>query len=205
MDKLIPTWNEKYSIHDTMIDIQHQKLFELAGKVESAVYKFVKREELKEILTELFNYMKEHFDNEEQYMQEIHYPYLNEHKIMHKNIIRDMSYLIQNIKTTNDLKEKLYTIMSEWLLEHILYEDMKVEQYRRSSLASEDDGEVSFEEVKEEKDDENAVYLYTCECVGQMHDVPFGIHQKIQLKGVKFKCKKCKEAIQFYKKYSENF
>ncbi|PVW89913.1 hemerythrin family non-heme iron protein, partial [Campylobacter jejuni] len=25
---------------------------------------------------------------------------------MHKNIIRDMSYLIQNIKTTNDLKEK---------------------------------------------------------------------------------------------------
>ncbi|EAC1886700.1 TPA: hemerythrin family protein [Campylobacter jejuni] len=205
MDKLIPTWNEKYSIHDTMIDIQHQKLFELADKVESAVYKFVKREELKEILTELFNYMKEHFNNEEQYMQEIHYPYLNEHKIMHKNIIRDMSYLIQNIKTTNDLKEKLYTLMSEWLLEHILYEDMKVEQYRRSSLASEDDGEVSFEEVKEEKDDENAVYLYTCECVGQMHDVPFGIHQKIQLKGVKFKCKKCKEAIQFYKKYSENF
>lgn len=78
---------------------------------------------------------------------------------------------------------------------------MKFEQYRRNSLASEDDGEVSFEEVKEEKDDENAVYLYTCECVGQMHDVPFGI----QLKGVKFKCKKCKEAIQFYKKYSENF
>ncbi len=77
LDKLIPTWNEKYSIHDTMIDIQHQKLFELAGKVESAVYKFVKREELKEILTE-------HFNNEEQYMQEIHYPYLNEHKIMHK-------------------------------------------------------------------------------------------------------------------------
>ncbi|MCW1336505.1 hemerythrin family non-heme iron protein, partial [Campylobacter jejuni] len=70
--------------------------------------------------------------------QEIHYPYLNEHKIMHKNIIHDMSYLTQNIKTTNDLKEKLYTIMSEWLLEHILYEDMKVEQYRRSSLASED-------------------------------------------------------------------
>ncbi|ECZ1911026.1 bacteriohemerythrin [Campylobacter jejuni] len=205
MDKLIPTWNEKYSIHDTMIDIQHQKLFELAGKVESAVYKFVKREELKEILTELFNYMKEHFSNEEDYMQEIHYPYLNEHKIMHKNIIHDMSYLIQNIKTTNDLKEKLYLAVKKWLLEHILYEDMKVEQYRRSSLASEDDKEVSFEEVKEEKDDENAVYLYTCECVGQMHDVPFGIHQKIQLKGVKFKCKKCKEAIQFYKKYSENF
>ncbi|EAL7707005.1 hemerythrin family non-heme iron protein, partial [Campylobacter jejuni] len=197
MDKLIPTWNEKYSIHDTMIDIQHQKLFELAGKVESAVYKFVKREELKEILTELFNYMKEHFDNEEQYMQEIHYPCLNEHKIMHKNIIRDMSYLIQNIKTTNDLKEKLYLAVKKWLLEHILYEDMKVEQYRRSSLASEDDKEVSFEEEGDEEL-ENAVYLYICKCSGAIHDVPFGIHEKIKLQGKKFKCKKCREALEFY-------
>lgn len=60
---------------------------------------FVQRDELKEILTELFNYMKDHFSNEEDYMQEISYPYLNEHKIMHKNIIHDMSHLIQNIKT----------------------------------------------------------------------------------------------------------
>ncbi|EOV5462584.1 bacteriohemerythrin [Campylobacter jejuni] len=84
LDKLIPVWDEKYSINDEKIDAQHQKLFELAAKIENAVYKFVQRDELKEILTELFNYMKEHFNNEEQYMQEIHYPYLNEHKIMHK-------------------------------------------------------------------------------------------------------------------------
>lgn len=51
-----------------------------------------------------------------------------------------MSYLIQNIKTTNDLKENLYTVSKKWLLEHILYEDMKVEQYRSSSLDSENDG-----------------------------------------------------------------
>lgn len=36
-----------------------------------------------------------------------------------------MSYLIQNIKTTNDLKEKLYTVSKKWLLEHILYKDIK--------------------------------------------------------------------------------
>ncbi len=40
--------------------------------------------------------MKEHFN--EEIMQEIHYPYLNEHKIIIK-ISFDMSYLIQNIKT----------------------------------------------------------------------------------------------------------
>ncbi len=77
-----------------MIDIQHQKLCELASKVESAVYKFVKREELKEILTELFNYMKEHFSNEEDYMQEIHYPYLNEHNLNEHKIMHKISFVI---------------------------------------------------------------------------------------------------------------
>ena len=68
MDKFIPTWDDKYSINDERIDTQHKKLFELAAKVESAVYGFAKRDELKEILMELFNYMKEHFANEENYM-----------------------------------------------------------------------------------------------------------------------------------------
>ncbi|EOI1580164.1 bacteriohemerythrin [Campylobacter jejuni] len=202
---MLPKWDKTFSVHNAKIDEQHKKLFELAGKVEYLIDKPVYKDDVKALLAEFFNYMKDHFNDEEKYMKLIGYPDLEEHKRIHKEIIQSMIDLIKNIKSTNDLKEKLYTVSKKWLLEHILYEDMKVEQYRRSSLASEDDGEVSFEEVKEEKDDENAVYLYTCECVGQMHDVPFGIHEKIKLQGKKFKCKKCKEAIQFYKKYSENF
>lgn len=57
--------------------------------------------------------MKEHFHDEEEFMQEIQYPRLYEHKQMHKNIIHEMFQLIQNIKSTNDLKEKLYSIMSK--------------------------------------------------------------------------------------------
>ncbi|EOG3949107.1 bacteriohemerythrin, partial [Campylobacter jejuni] len=52
---------------------------------------------------------------------------------------------------------------------------------------------------------ENAVYLYICKCSGAIHDVPFGIHEKIKLQGKKFKCKKCREALEFYKVYSEGF
>lgn len=118
--RLIPAWDECYNINNKKIDTQHKKLFELAAKVENAVYKFVKRDELKEILTELFNYMKEHFHDEEKFMEENQYPYLHEHRQMHKNIIYEMSRLIQNIKTTNDLKERLYHMMSNWLYKHIL-------------------------------------------------------------------------------------
>lgn len=30
------------------------------------------------------------------------------------------------------------------------------------------------------------MHLYSCECMGQIHDVSFNIHTKIQLKGVNF-------------------
>ncbi|HFP7705629.1 TPA: bacteriohemerythrin [Campylobacter jejuni] len=201
---MLPKWDKTFSVHNAKIDEQHKKLFELAGKVEYLFDKPVYKDDVKALLAEFFNYMKDHFNDEEKYMKLIGYPDLEEHKRIHKEIIQSMIDLIKNIKSTNDLKEKLYLAVKKWLLEHILYEDMKVEQYRRSSLASEDDKEVSFEEEGDEEL-ENAVYLYICKCSGAIHDVPFGIHQKIQLKGVKFKCKKCKEAIQFYKKYSENF
>ncbi|ECL6403105.1 bacteriohemerythrin [Campylobacter jejuni] len=201
---MLPKWDKTFSVHNAKIDEQHKKLFELAGKVEYLIDKPVYKDEIKNLLAEFFNYMKNHFYEEEQYMELIKYPDIETHKKIHKHIIQSMIELIKNIKSTNDLKEKLYLAVKKWLLEHILYEDMKVEQYRRSSLASEDDKEVSFEEEGDEEL-ENAVYLYICKCSGAIHNVPFGIHEKIKLQGKKFKCKKCREALEFYKVYSEGF
>ncbi|HED9856892.1 TPA: bacteriohemerythrin, partial [Campylobacter jejuni] len=178
---MLPKWDKTFSVHNAKIDEQHKKLFELAGKVEFMFDKPVYKDDVKALLAEFFNYMKDHFNDEEKYMKLIGYPDLEEHKRIHKEIIQSMIDLIKNI----NLKEKLYTVSKKWLLEHILYEDMKVEQYRRSSLASEDDGEVSFEEEGDEEL-ENAVYLYICKCSGAIHDVPFGIHEKIKLQGKKF-------------------
>ncbi|MCW1336692.1 bacteriohemerythrin [Campylobacter jejuni] len=193
---MLPKWDKTFSVHNAKIDEQHKKLFELAGKVEYLINKPVYKDEIKNLLAEFFNYMKDHFYEEERYMELIKYPDIETHKKIHKHIIQSMIELIKNIKSTNDLKEKLYLAVKKWLLEHILYEDMKVEQYRRSSLASEDDKEVSFEEEGDEEL-ENAVYLYICKCSGAIHDVPFGIHEKIKLQGKKFKCKKCREALEF--------
>ncbi|EPS9001542.1 bacteriohemerythrin [Campylobacter jejuni] len=202
---MLPKWDKTFSVHNAKIDEQHKKLFELAGKVEYLIDKPVYKDEIKNLLAEFFNYMKDHFYEEERYMELIKYPDIETHKKIHKHIIQSMIELIKNIKSTNDLKEKLYLAVKKWLLEHILYEDMKVEQYRRSSLASEDDKEVSFEEEEGDEELENAVYLYICKCSGAIHDVPFGIHEKIKLQGKKFKCKKCREALEFYKVYSEGF
>lgn len=147
---MLPKWDNSYSVHNAKIDEQHKKLFKLAAKVEVVSDRSVSKNEVKELLAEFFNYMKDHFNDEEKYMQLIGYPNLEEHRKIHKEIIQTMINLIKDIKSTNDLKEKLYIVAKKWLLEHILYEDMKVEKWRSSSLSTDDGGDVSFEAAEDE-------------------------------------------------------
>ncbi|PCM56862.1 hemerythrin family non-heme iron protein, partial [Campylobacter sp. BCW_8712] len=62
--------------------------------------------------------------------------------------------------------------------------------------------DISFEAAEDEDNEHPQFYLYTCNCPGKIHDVPYNIHQKIELQGHKFTCKTCKQIIKFYKKHS---
>lgn len=187
---MLPKWCEKYSIHNATIDAQHKKLFELAANVEMMSDKPVHKGQVKFLLAEFFNYIKEHFSDEEAYMEKIGYPALKEHQKIHKSIISTMVVLIQNIKSTNDLKEKLNVIVSKWLLEHILQEDMKIEKWYQQHLKN-----IIVEErpIKEKE----THFKYTCECVGKIHKVPQEIHLKIQSvnNSCNYKCKICQQYI----------
>lgn len=200
--RLIPAWDECYNINNKKIDTQHKKLFELAAKVENAVYKFVKRDELKEILTELFNYMKEHFHDEEKFMEEIQYPYLHEHRQMHKNIIYEMSRLIQNIKTTNDLKERLYHMMSNWLYKHILKYDIKIAIWANENKTKILDNEKSIQEQLIMQ--ENLEFIYSCPCKIE-HRLNFEDHTSMINENAIIKCKKCQQILVFLKSKEKTY
>ncbi|EAI9052496.1 bacteriohemerythrin [Campylobacter upsaliensis] len=196
---MLPKWDDSFSVHNAKIDKQHKKLFELAAKVEMVSDKAVSKNDVKDLLAEFFNYMKDHFNDEEKYMHLINYPELEAHRKIHKEIIQTMINLIKDIKSTNDLKEKLYIVAKKWLLEHILCEDMKVQKWRSAGISDDGGGEVSFELSEDEDADKEQIYLYICDCEGKIHDVPYAIHQKMELQGKKFICKNCKQAIRFHK------
>lgn len=46
---------------------------------------------------------------------------------MHKQITQSMIKPIQSIKSTNNLKEKLYIVVNSWLIEHIIQHDMMIQ------------------------------------------------------------------------------
>ncbi|MBF7068239.1 bacteriohemerythrin [Campylobacter volucris] len=176
-----PIWSDKFSIDEPNIDLQHQILFDLANKAAKLLNRHIYKIEIKELLTEFFDYMKIHFKDEEDYMSSINYPYLLEHKAMHKKIIKEMSVLLNECNTTNDLKERLYEIVSIWLLEHIVEHDMMINIWKKSNLKIEEKKNI----VKEK------IFDYVCGCENFTHKVDYGIHIKIKYLNALYKCKKC--------------
>ncbi|MBF7067804.1 hemerythrin family protein [Campylobacter volucris] len=190
---MLPEWDQKYSVNNENLDAQHQKLFKLAAKVEEMSDRAIYQIELKKIIADFFHYIKFHFDEEENYMQQINYPYIDQHKLMHKKITNTMVKLIKEVKTTNDLKEKLNTIVSSWLIEHIIQHDVMIEHWYKSTQ----DNNKNSNNLKEEN--KTNFFLYRCACEGKKHKVSYDIHLKIQYTKANFKCKECANNLTFYK------
>ncbi len=197
---MLPKWCDDYSIDNPMIDEQHKKLFELAGAVESIADRSVSKRKIKDLLTEFFHYMRDHFSDEEKYMESINYPELEPHRRIHKEIIQSMVHLIGSIKTTNDLKERLYLISKKWLLEHILFEDMKITEFVRTQAMMSDGGALADEVSYVDDNIEHQGYYYTCACADKIHNVSLDVHRQIQVVEKDVRCRICNEKITFLKK-----
>ena len=109
MDKNIENliWKSEYNIGNLKIDQEHQKLFAIARKTLSVIKLNNDEKEIgkiKELITELFTYVGTHFSNEQKYMKEVKYPELENHILLHKNLLDMLTNLISKLNSMN-LKE----------------------------------------------------------------------------------------------------
>ena len=185
---MLPSWSDEFSVHHEIIDEQHQMLFELAHKAYKIANSHTTRNEVKSIITEFFDYMKTHFKDEEQYMQAINYPRIEEHKKIHRKIVADMASMVKNIHSANELKDKIMVMAKDWLLVHILQEDMLIEKYRKESQA------------KNPAKEKAVSYIYTCACADKEHKLTESMHIFIKNSSQSIRCKECQQPITFKEK-----
>lgn len=127
-------WKDIYSVGNTNIDAEHKMLFDIAQEAFLEVEGSLKSKKLKDVLTRLYDYMKSHFKHEEEYMQEVGYPYFTEHKMLHEDIIKTINSFVKSLPTLNeDLFEKeLAKIIDIALVHHIIQEDRKIISWIKS-------------------------------------------------------------------------
>jgi hemerythrin len=121
-------WNDDYSIGHDVIDSEHKRLFEIAGQIFAINNPLMDIAAIKKIVHQLYDYMKKHFEHEEDYMTHVVYSDTGTHKEKHAEIISEMNDILKLSKNFIQIENRLVTLMRKWLLDHILKEDLKVKK-----------------------------------------------------------------------------
>jgi hemerythrin len=122
-------WNEAYRLGIEGIDAQHAHLFEIVGRIAALDAATSTKEELRDILAELSDYMRRHFADEEVYMKRIGFPEYEAHRTLHREIITFFNGAVSHSPTIAMIQTKLKFIIKKALVDHIVGEDMKIQRY----------------------------------------------------------------------------
>ncbi|MFN4216553.1 MAG: bacteriohemerythrin [Brevinematales bacterium] len=119
------SWNESMSVGVAEFDAHHQKLVSLVNKLFDAMKAGKAREVVGDILKELMEYTRYHFDAEERLMKEYRYPAFVTHRLEHEKLMQDVSTFYQKFQGGDVfLSLDIMNFLKDWLAKHILESDM---------------------------------------------------------------------------------
>lgn len=129
-DRLV--FDSRYVVGIEQVDSEHQKLFELASRIYDSIALdvIVPMNEIKSAITELIDYTKIHFANEESLMEAKAYPDLEQHLELHAYLISRIEDFEESVKLGEQLTPvDAYEFLCSWLGDHIQASDRNFGEY----------------------------------------------------------------------------
>mgnify|MGYP000226713591 CR=1 FL=1 len=126
-------WSQKLAVGVDKIDEQHKVLCEKANLLFEAGKAGKAKEYISDILNFLDEYTKQHFADEEAYMESIGYPGLEEQKAAHAGFITVLNNLKKDYEESGGniaLVINLNQVVVDWLINHISNMDKKIGDYK---------------------------------------------------------------------------
>lgn len=124
-------FTEDYLVGIELIDREHEELFRIVDRANQLVKSMDATsgyDRIIQILDELKAYTKEHFGDEEEYMESIRYEGLEAQKRAHEAFIDKLENIdLEEIENNpEEYLQKLLEFLLGWLINHILYTDKKI-------------------------------------------------------------------------------
>lgn len=126
MNHNIAQWKSTYESGNQLVDEQHKFLFSLINKLHNAMLTGQGKSVVNQIIHSLYEYTVVHFSTEEAYMRLYNYPHYVEHVKKH-NVLKRR---VMEIDTDNVIT--LSRLLTEWLIEHIQQDDLKMVEFCRN-------------------------------------------------------------------------
>ncbi len=152
-------WRNEMSVGNTAIDNDHKYLIAMINALEAAINSKLRDKVLLLHVSQLTIYTAEHFAREEAVQENIKFAQSEEHKEDHKKFfnqikavqekiesskqreehLKSINPIIKNTQQTTEssklhdtldlVAQELSDLLKDWLLKHILKEDMKMKPY----------------------------------------------------------------------------
>jgi diguanylate cyclase (GGDEF)-like protein/hemerythrin-like metal-binding protein len=119
-------WTDGMSVGIDAIDEDHKQIIVILAKLTSAEHGETPEQTINEIFVELEHYVSLHFSREEALLEKACYADIIAHKASHQRFIDQLPVLKQEWLEKDCLacSEKITTFLHQWLINHILVEDL---------------------------------------------------------------------------------
>lgn len=120
-------WQDSWNSGHMEIDSQHKKLLRLVNSIIETIFKEESYEVLGNKLSNLLEHLEYHFEYEERLLRELGYEYEEDHRWLHKELIKKLNDLIEKQKNVGDITHSdiFEFIVGELVVEHLVKEDYK--------------------------------------------------------------------------------
>ncbi|MBC8268611.1 MAG: hemerythrin domain-containing protein [Rhodospirillaceae bacterium] len=123
-------WLESFAIGIKAIDDDHKKILQTMQDIQVAVEK-PDYDLCASLLDELVILGAAHFANEEEYLAEVSYPYIEEHILYHQELLLKIKAVKATCMDTDsqDGLEECFNSMAEFLIDDIIAGDLQFKSY----------------------------------------------------------------------------
>lgn len=129
------SWREDYEVGVSLIDTEHHYLFDLINEFHDKHASGNTRNEILRVLNRLVAYAEEHFQHEEALMEKIGYPRLDHQHEQHDKLFSSIFELNERLSASPaEVDSKTMRFLKNWLLDHILKDDMDIGDFLRRKL-----------------------------------------------------------------------
>jgi len=123
-------WRDSYSVGVEEMDAEHEMLVGIVNELFTIVRNHGHAKDSEICIDKLIQYTQKHFANEEKMLEETGFPLVHDHTKIHGNLLNTVTIFKGRITDKEEMvTEELYLFLRDWLLTHILEEDMKYKEH----------------------------------------------------------------------------
>ncbi|QYZ66288.1 MAG: bacteriohemerythrin [Gammaproteobacteria bacterium (ex Lamellibrachia satsuma)] len=128
-------WSESMSVGNPSIDQDHKIIVKLINQLHQHAGVVEDRKALGSALNTLIDYTLYHFSREERVMKACRYPLFEDHKRRHEKLIEQVVDIARRFseKKEDIVKDEFLDFLKNWLINHILKQDMGFSPYAENN------------------------------------------------------------------------